>query len=164
MWNLHIDIVVEICVHFSQNSCMSSIFTARVHSTREGFSFTLLVCSQGGGVRSSRRGGSGPAGGGIRSSWRGEGGSGPAGGGGGGVRSSWWGVEGVRSVQPGGGEGSGQSSRGGGSGQSSQGGVSQRGGGSASCALLRAVCLMRSRRRTFLFGINFSTSKFCLCV
>ena len=41
---------------------------------------------------------------------------------------------GVRSVQAGGG------------GQSVGGG-----GGSASCALLRAVCLLRSRRRTFLF-------------
>ena len=46
---------------------------------------------------------------------------------------------GVRSVQPGGV----QSSRGGGQ-------VSPA-GGSASCALLRAVCLLRSRRRTFLF-------------
>ena len=30
------------------------------------------------------------------------------------------------------------------------GGQVQAGGGSASCALLRAVCLLRSRRRTFL--------------
>ena len=65
---------------------------------------------------------SGPAGGG----------SGPAGGGGsgpgsGGVRSRWRGGQ----VQPGGG---------------------QSAGGSASCALLRAVCLLRSRRRTFLFA------------
>ena len=60
-------------------------------------------------------------------------------------------------VQPAGGVrssrgGSGPAGRGG-SGQSSQGGSGPAGGGgSASCALLRAVCLLRSRRRTFLFS------------
>ena len=57
------------------------------------------------------------------------------------------------------GGGSGQSQPGGGQvspagwgGQSSQGGGSvQPRGVSASCALLRVVCLLRSRRRTFLF-------------
>ena len=40
------------------------------------------------------------------------------------------------------------------------GGVSgPAGGGSGSCALLRAVCLLRSRRRTFLFNINLSDCK-----
>ena len=54
--------------------------TARVRSTREGNSFTLLVCSRGGQVQPAG-GGSGPAsrGVGVRSS-RGGGGSGPAGG------------------------------------------------------------------------------------
>ena len=102
---------------------------------REGNVLTCVCLSvYRGGVRSSwRRGGSGPA---AR-----MGGSGPAGGGqvqlpggsgpaaGGGVRSSCQG--GVRSSR---GEGG-----------------SVRLGGSASCALLRAVCLLRSRRRTFLF-------------
>ena len=61
-----------------------------------------------------------------------RGGSGPAtGGGGGGVRSSH--------------------RRGGGSGPAGGGVSGPAGGGSASCALLRAVCLLRSRRRTFLF-------------
>ena len=92
----------------------------------------------------------------------------------GGVRSSPGGGVGCQ-VQPGGVQVKGQSSQGG-SGPASWGGVrsSQRGGqvqpaergsgpagqgggqvqpagGSASCALLRAVCLLRSRRRTFLF-------------
>ena len=72
------------------------------------------------------------------------GGSGPAAVGGvgqvqpGGVRSSWGGGSG-----PAGGVS--QSSRGGGVGQ-----VQLGGGESASCALLRVVCLLRSRRRTFL--------------
>ena len=52
---------------------------------------------------------------------------------GGGVRSSWRGG-GVRSSQRGGG----------------RSGPADGGGGPASCALLRAVCLLRSRRRTFL--------------
>ena len=92
--------------------------------------------------------------------------------GGGGVRSeSSRGGGGQVRVPPG---GSGQSSQGGGSGQSSRGGGGQvspargvgqssrggwvspagGGGGSASCTLLRAVCLLRSRRRTFLFIIR----------
>ena len=41
------------------------IFTARVRSTTEGYSFTLLVCSQGGGGQVS------PAEGGVRSSCQG---------------------------------------------------------------------------------------------
>ena len=74
------------------------------------------------------------------------GGSGPAGGGGvrlvsrwGGVRFSRWG--GVRSVSWRGGQ------------VQLGGGVGPAGGGSASCALLRAVCLLRSRRRTVLLFI-----------
>ena len=135
------------------------IFTARVRSTTEGYSFTLLVCSQGwgsgpaasggGSGPAAREGGSGPAARGVRSSCQG-GGSGPAAGGGqvqlpGGVRSSQGGQVqlpgGVRSSRQGRGV---RSSRGGGVSPAS-------GGGSASCALLRAVCLLRSRRRTFLF-------------
>ena len=123
--------------------------------------------SRWGGVRSSRWGGGGqvqPAGGGRVNSvsrWGGGGGSGPAGRGGQvsqprggsgpadgeGVRSvSRWGGQ----VQPTGG-GSGQLANGGG--QVSQlmgGGQVQPGRGSASYALLRAVCLLRSRRRTVL--------------
>ena len=140
-------------------------FTARVRSTTEGYSFTLLVCSRGGG-------GSGPAGG-VRSKVnpaRGGGGvrskvNQPGGGGGGGsVRSKVNPVGGVRSkvnpawgvgvvvvrskVNPAGGQQvKGQSSWPGGGGQIQP-------GGSASCALLRAVCLLRSRRRTFLFHLN----------
>ena len=56
---------------------------------------------------------------------------------------------GVRSVQPGG--GGGQSSWG--------GGQSSCRGGSASCTLLQAVCLLHSRRRTFLFIHNFAPSR-----
>ena len=42
----------------------------------------------------------------------------------------------------------------GGSGPASGGGSGPAsGGGSASCALLRAVCLLHSRRRTFLFSM-----------
>ena len=116
-------------------------FTARVRSTTEGYSFTLLVCSRGGGSGPAAGGGGAgskvnPVGGGcqgqrsiqlggrgrVRSSCQGSSGSkvNPAGG------------EGQRSIQP--------------------GGVRsiQWGGGSPSCALLRAVCLLRSRRRTFL--------------
>ena len=109
----------------------------------------------GGGVRSSQWGGGGRSK--VNSA---GGGSGPASGGGsgqrsiqpGGVRSSWGGgqvqlVGGVRS-SPGGGS----SPAGWGGVRSSRGGVrSSQGGGSASCTLLRAVCLLRSRRRTFLF-------------
>ena len=92
-----------------------------------------------GGVRFScrggpaARGGSVPAAGGVRSSC--QRGSGPAAGGGSGPLAG-----GVRS-----------SCRGG-SGPAAGGGQVQLpgGGGSASCALLRAVCLLRSRRRTFL--------------
>ena len=148
----------QICPR--EYNCPKSLPPAYV-VRREGNSFTLFVSphlggggqvqppgaggvrSSQGGVRSSR-GGSGPArgggqvqpaGGGVRSSRRGGGqvqlggGSGPAGG----VRSSQWGG-GVRS------------SRGGG----------QVRGGSASCALLRALCLLRSRRRTFLFCQEFT--------
>ena len=45
-----------------------AIITAHVRSTTEGYSFTLLVCSRGGGSGQSSRGGggSGPAGGGVR--------------------------------------------------------------------------------------------------
>ena len=35
------------------------IFTARVRSTTEGYSFTLLVCSQGGGLGPAAGGGGG---------------------------------------------------------------------------------------------------------
>ena len=105
--------------------------------------------ADGGGVRSASGGGGGqvsqltgegqvqPAGGGSGQSANGGGGSGPASGGG--VRSSR----------------GGQVSQLTGGGQVQPGGVSQR-GGSASCALLRAVCLLRSRRRTFLFVIDFT--------
>ena len=101
----------------------------------EGNVFSLSTPG-GGGVS-----GHSPAGGGgqVRLQPGGGGGSGHSPARGGQVR-----------VQPGGG----QSSRGGGGGQSSQQ------GGSASCALLRAVCLLRSRRRTFLFyNINTITTK-----
>ena len=86
----------------------------------EGNVFSLSTLGGGGQVRVQ-------PGGGVRSeSSRGGGVSGQSPAGGGGVRS--------------------ESSRGGV--QSSQG-VSQRRGGSASCALLRAVCLLRSRRKIF---------------
>ena len=95
------------------------------------------VCSHLGG------GGVSPAGGGgfrsVQPVGGGGGGSGPASRGGGGQVQPAGGGQ----VQPAGG-GSGPASRGGGSGPAS------KGGGSASCALLRAVCLLRSRRRTFL--------------
>ena len=136
------------------------LITARVRSTTEGYSFTLLVCSQG-GVRSSR-GGSGPAAGGGGQVQL-LGGSGPAAGGGGGFqvqlpggfRSSCWGgsgpaAGGVRSSCQRGG----QVQLPGGGRSSCQGGVSQQGGGSASCTLLRAVCLLHSRRRTFLLELR----------
>ena len=111
-----------------------SFFTAAYVVRREGNSFTLLVCPQG-GVSPAEGGWSGPAGGGaVRSSW-------------GGFRSSRQGGGGQ--VQPGGGQ---VQLAGGGSGPA-RGGVSQQ-GGSASCALLRAVCLLRSRRRTFFFKID----------
>ena len=104
---------------------MGWFVTARVRSTTEGYSFTLLVCSRGGESGPAARGrgqvqlpgggggGSGPAagGGGVRSSC--QGGSGPAAGG---VRSSSWG--GVRS-----------SCRGEGSGPAARGGQVQWGGG-----------------------------------
>ena len=122
------------------------IITARVRSDqydvrsvrREGNSFTLFVSSHLGGVRSSQGGQVQP--GGFRSSWGGQ-------------------------VQPGGesgpARGEGQVSRGGGRSaggvrSSRGGGVRSSQGGSASCALLRAVCLLRSRRRTFLFRYNFN--------
>ena len=113
-----------------------------------------------GGVRSSR-GGSGPARwggqvqpGGVRSSWGGQvqlGGSGL-----GGVRSSWGGQ-----VQLGGsGPARGGSGPAGGGGQLQLAGGGQvQPGGSGSCTLLRAVCLLHSRRRTFLFSNTFY---FCL--
>ena len=136
---------ILLCI-FGSDPCEISLPPAYVER-REGNSFTLLVCPQGGGgsVQPEGRGsgpadegggGSGPAGRGgwVRSS-RWGGGSGPADGG---VRSSWLGRGGQ--VQP---VGGGQVQPGGG------GSVSR--GGSASCALLRAVCLLRSRRRTFLF-------------
>ena len=85
----------------------------------------------------------------------------------GGVRSSWGG-QGQRSIQPGGsgparGGGSkvnpargGQVQLGGSKVNPAGGGQVQLGGkgGSASCALLRAVCLLRSRRRTFLLFLD----------
>ena len=55
----------------------TNLITARVRSTTEGYSFTLLVCSRGGGsagkgrVRSSRGGGQVQLGG-VRSSWGGQ--------------------------------------------------------------------------------------------
>ena len=139
----------------------------------EGYSFTLLVCSHGGwGVSSVQPGGQVqlPGVGVVRSScWRGGQvqlpgrGSGPAAGGFqvqllGGVRSSCrWGGQ----VQLLGGGGSGPAGRGSGpargvrsscwGGSGPAGGGQSAGGRSASCALLRVVCLLRSRRRTFLF-------------
>ena len=77
-----------------------------------------------------------------------EGGSGPAAGGRSGPAAKGGQVQllgGVRS-----------SCRGGGSGPAA-------GGGSASCALLRAVCLLRSRRRTFLFHFAFSLWRRHIC-
>ena len=98
----------------------------------------MFVCPHlggggGGGQVSEPTGGGGfQPGGGVRSVSRlggglgpaGRGGSGPAGGGGGQVSEP----TGGGAVPAGGG-----------------------GAGSASCALLRAVCLLRSRRRSFLF-------------
>ena len=114
---------------------LSLIITARI---RRMGKVMFSVCPHlGGGGQVQAGGGSGPAGWGEggQVSPAGRGGSGPGGGvggsgpagGRGGVRSSRPGGRGVRSVQ-------------------------RRGGGvSASCALLQAVCLLRSRRRTFLF-------------
>ena len=118
-----------------------SIFTARI---RRMGKVMFSVCPhwggggqvrvQLGGVRSeSSRGGSGqsPARGGqVRVQPGGGSGQSPARGG---------------QVSPAGG---GQVSPAGGGGQSTE-------GGSASCALLRAVCLLRSRRRTFLLKYSF---------
>ena len=129
----------------------TNLITARVRSTTEGYSFTLLVCSLGGG--SAGKGGSGPARGGVRSSW--GGGQVQLSGGGGQVQLGG----GVRSSCPGGCQvqlpwgGSGPAA--GGVRSSCPGGVSQP-GGSSSCALLRAVCLLHSRRRTFLFTDIFA--------
>ena len=120
-------------------------FTARIRRMGEGNVLTRVcpsVCPQGeggGGSGPAGRGGVSPAGGGGGQVQLGgvspsRGGSGPAGGG---VRSSWGG-----SVQPGGVR-------------------SSRGGGSASCALLRAVCLLRSRRRTFLLILCLLSTSFC---
>ena len=106
--------------------------------------------SQGGSGQSSW-GGVSPARGGVRSVQPGGGqssqwgGSGQSSRGGGSVQP----VGGIRSLQPGAG-GSGHSSWGGVSPAGGGGEVSQWGEGSASCALLWAVCLLRSRRRTFL--------------
>ena len=88
------------------------------------------VCSHLGGGQSSR-GGVSPAGRGGQSSW---GGVSPAGGGGG------------------------QSSQGGVSPARGGGSVQLVGGGSAKIGLTtrRAVCLLRSRRRTFLFYALFT--------
>ena len=143
---------------------------------REGNSFTLFVSPhRGGGVSgpAGGGGGSGPAGGGSGPADRrgqvqlGGGGSGPPDRGGGGPA-------GGGQVQPGGGQvqltggGSGpadgggvRSSWGGGADLASGGGVrsSWGGGGSASCALLRAVRLLRSRRRTFLLTLNSQQKK-----
>ena len=122
---------------------------------REGNSFTLLVCPHPGGVQSSvqpggggsgpaRAGGSGPAGGG----------SGPAGGGqvqprgGGSVLSPAGGGQ----VQPWGG---GSVQLGGGSGPAGGGGSSQDRTTEWVLSTRRAVCLLRSRRRTFLLNIIF---------
>ena len=87
-------------------------------------------------------------GGGVSPAGWGGGGSGPAGRGGGGSGPAGRGGDQVS--QPMGGGGSGQVSQptGGGGVRSSWGG-----GGSASCALLRAACLLRSRRRTFLLQV-----------
>ena len=93
-------------------------------------------------------------GGGVRSeSSRGGGQVSPAGGGG-----QVSPAEGVRSVQLGGGQD--QPARGGSGPASRGGGVRSNRGGSASCAPLRAVCLLRSRRRTFLFTNKFKTSRY----
>ena len=109
-----------------------NFFNYRPHpKDGEGNSFTLLVGPRGGGGGVQVW----PGGGGVRSKVNPAGGGGgqaqPAGGGKvqpGGVRSSQRRAVGVRS------------SRGG-------------GGGSASC--VRAVCLLRSRRKTFLFNESF---------
>ena len=127
----------------------------------------VKVQTQGGQVKVQTQGGSG------QSPTRGGGGSGqsPTGGGsgqsnrggqsrGGGDFRSKSNPGGQVKVQRVGGEGQVSPARGGD--QSSWGGVSPGGGGggsdqlggSASCALLQAVCLLRSRRRTFLFYIH----------
>ena len=96
-----------------------------------------------GGVRSSCRGGVRSSCGGVRSSCRG--GSGPAAGGGGQVQ-----LLGGCQVQPPGG-----------------GGVSQDRTTQGVLATWRVVCLLRSRRRTFLFLISFERETFivwCFCV
>ena len=114
----------------------------------EGNVFSLSTLGGGGQVQPA-------GGGGGQVSQPTGGGSGPAGGEGCQVQPV--GGEGVRSVSRWGGF---RSSRQGGGGSGPAGGrggsVSQRGGGggSASCALLRVVCLLRSRRRTFLLHDN----------
>ena len=99
----------------------------------EGNVFSLSTLGGGGSGQSPARG--------IRVQ---RGGSGQSPGGGGQVSPAGGGVSpaGGGSVQP-------------------AGGVSQW-GGSASCALLRAVCLLRSRRRTFLFSFSFTWISACV--
>ena len=131
-----LELIVNV---LTRNSFRFSIFYRPHPKDGEGNVFSLSTL---GGVRSeSSWGGSGqsPAGGGQVRVQPGGSGQSPAG-------------RGQVRVQPG---GSGQSSRGGGVSPAGRGGgsVNGGGGGSASCALLRAVCLLRSRRRTFLFKI-----------
>ena len=118
-------------MHFTYISC---IITARVHSMTGGSG-----PARGGQVQPAGGGQVSPAGGGVR--------SGPARG----VRSSRGGVRSVQRAR-----GWVRSSRQAGVSPASGGGGSvSGGGGSASCALLRVVCFLRSRRRTFLlFCIN----------
>ena len=152
-----------VVIHLSRKILKAAnLVTARIRRMGEGNVFSLFT-SGGGGVS--------PAGGGVRSSW--PGGSGQSGRGGSG-QSSWGGGGQVQPVGGGqvsvarGGQvslargGSRPASRGGqvqlagGGGQvqlagREGSGPASGGGGSASCALLRAVCLLHSRRRTFLF-------------
>ena len=117
---------------------ISSVLFVTVRIRRMG-KVMFSVCPHLGGVRSE----SSQGGGQVRVQLEGGLGQSPAGGGqvrvqlgGGSGQSSQGGVSpaGGGSVQPAGGGGS----------------VSGGGGGSASCTLLWAVCLLRSRRRTFL--------------
>ena len=125
-------VFLENCQLSEIDLSLSILFLLPAYIVRqEGNSFTLLVCPQG-GVRSSRGGGQVKVQSGVRSKSN-QGGSGQSQPGGGSGQSSWGGGQvspagGVRSVQP--------------------------RGGSASCALLRAVCLLRSCRRTFLFNFK----------
>ena len=176
--------VLEICVtvpltggrydcfaefDFSFVFSIERLITVRVRSTTEGYSFTLLVCSRGGGgvsgpasggggVRSSRwGGGSGPARGGSGPAAGGGGASGPAAGGE--FRSSCWGGGSGPA-----GEGGGQVQLAGGGVRFSWGGGSVSGGGGVS--ILRPLAggmPLAFTQEDFLVFLLISAWKFLPC-